>query len=82
MNVDSYTQQILPSVDTTIEKLVSKRFIDDPLIPGEYSRIASIVSSAYKRHGFILEQAILIRLKNIKSLEVWDDFEFWCICIR
>lgn len=76
MNTDIYKKLIQPSVEATIDKLVSKRFVDDPLIPGEYSRIASIVSSAYKRHGFILEQAILIRLKNIKYLQVWDDPNF------
>jgi len=65
-----------PLIEDTVNKLVKKRFDEDPLLPGEYSKIASIVSSAYKRHGFILEQAILYRLSQNDNLIVWDDAKF------
>jgi hypothetical protein len=39
----------------------------------EYSRITSVVSSAYKRHGQVLETAILECLRNYDRFEVWND---------
>jgi hypothetical protein len=39
----------------------------------EYSRITSVVSSAYKRHGQILETAILECLRRYDRFEVWND---------
>lgn len=62
-----------PMVDQTVERLSRKKFISDPLVGEELSRITSIVSSAYKRHGAILEAAILQRLKMEPDLEVWHD---------
>ena len=39
----------------------------------EYSRITSVVSSAYKRHGHILEAAILEGLRSFDRFKVWND---------
>lgn len=72
----AFQKHMQPLIEDTVNKLVKKRFDEDPLLPGEYSKIASIVSSAYKRHGFILEQAILYRLSQNKNLVVWEDSKF------
>ena len=63
-------------VKETVDRLMLKDFEDDPLLPGKYSKISSIVGSAYKRHGFVLEQAILFRLKQNDNFVVWDDQKF------
>lgn len=62
-----------PLVDQTIERLSRKQFVADPLVGEELSRTTSIVSSAYKRHGGILEAALLERLKMEPHLDVWHD---------
>ncbi|MDB9860875.1 hypothetical protein OAC60_02490 [Amylibacter sp.] len=69
---------LLESLNTSAEGLKSaaKKFTADPLIPGKYSQITSIVSSAQKRHGNLLEQAILARLKQSPGLEIWTEPEF------
>jgi len=46
-------------VEKTIKRLNAKRFIADPIAGEHFSKIPSILSSAYKRHGYILERAIL-----------------------
>ena len=74
--LSEFQSHMQPLIEDTVNKLVKKRFVEDPLLPGSYSKIASIVSSAYKRHGFILEQAILYRLSQNKDLVVWDDPKF------
>lgn len=62
-----------PVVDATIERLAQKTFCCDPLMGEENSRITSVVSSAYKRHGSILEAAILECLRTFDKFEVWND---------
>lgn len=62
-----------PLVDATIDRLAAAKFCCDPLMGEEYSRITSVVSSAYKRHGQILETAILECLKSYDRFEVWND---------
>lgn len=70
--------ELLKSINDTASNLVkaAEKFTADPLIPGKYSRTTSIVSSAQKRHGKIMEQAILARLKQNPNLEVWTESEF------
>lgn len=65
-----------PEIDKTISVLADKKFRVDPLAGEKFSKITSVLSSAYKRHGFILERAILEVVKLHPDLEVWDDFEF------
>ena len=60
-------------VDAPIERLALKRFATDPIIDERYSRITSIVSSAYKRHGAIIEHALLVALTAAPHLQVWPD---------
>lgn len=62
-----------PLVDATIDRLASAKFCCDPLMGEEYSRITSVVSSSYKRHGSILESAILECLRSYDKFEVWND---------
>jgi hypothetical protein len=62
-----------PLVDGTIDRLSKKAFCCDPLMGEEYSRITSVVSSAYKRHGQILEAAILNCLRIYDKFAVWND---------
>lgn len=63
-------------VRKTIAALEAARFAADPLIDPVASRTASIVSSAYKRHGFILERALLERLAQNPRFTVWEDRAF------
>ena len=65
-----------PDIDLTIEKLATKKFKLDPLAGEKYSRVVSVLSSSYKRHGFILERAILEQLKTDPNLVVWEDRAF------
>lgn len=63
-------------VDQTIEKLSGKKFKLDPLAGKKYSKVVSVLSSSYKRHGFILERAILEQLKTNPDFVVWEDRTF------
>jgi hypothetical protein len=60
-------------IEKTIHRLDTKKFKPDPIAGEIYSRITSIVSSAYKRHGFIIERAMLEALKLCPHFEVWHD---------
>lgn len=62
-----------PVVDKTVARLSKKAFCCDPLMGEEYSRITSVVSSAYKRHGQILEASILTCLQTYDKFAVWND---------
>lgn len=62
-----------PEIEKTITALALKKFRVDPLAGKRYSKIVSVLSSAYKRHGFILERAILEAVKENSDLVVWDD---------
>ena len=62
-----------PVVDGTVDRLSKTTFGCDPLMGEELSRITSIVSSAYKRHGQVLETAILECLRSYDRFEVWND---------
>src|SRR5215471_16690619 len=61
-----------PQIDRTLKQLEKKEFATDPIAAPYFSRITSVMSSAYKRHGHILERAIL------ETLQLCDYFEVWC----
>lgn len=65
--------KLTPTVEHTINRLKQTKFIEDPIAGPMISRIVSVMSSAYKRHGNILERAIFERLKENPQLEVWGD---------
>ncbi|MGA2311875.1 MAG: hypothetical protein ABSF87_05845 [Xanthobacteraceae bacterium] len=60
-------------VEKTIQRLNTKQFTPDPIAGRHFSKITSILSSAYKRHGYILEHALLEALKQCPYFEVWRD---------
>ncbi|MGQ3230230.1 MAG: hypothetical protein ACT6R2_15230 [Blastomonas fulva] len=72
-----YFERMRPLVDDTIAKLGTARFREDPIAGRKYSRATSIISSAYKRHGSILNRALLERINDCARLRVWaeDDFK-------
>src|SRR5262245_15468197 len=65
-----------PEIEKTIKGLDSKNFAPDPIAGPHFSKITSVMSSAYKRHGYILERAILETLRLCPYLEVWNDSAF------
>jgi hypothetical protein len=71
---------VLDGVNDEIEKAIqgleAKSFAVDPIAGAHLSKITSVVSSAYKRHGFILEHAILKALEQCPKFEVWAEPEF------
>lgn len=76
LETDDYLDRLRPMVDDTIERLGSASFRDDPIAGRKYSRATSIISSAYKRHGAILDRALLERLKDCARFRVWTEDEF------
>src|SRR5262245_21885203 len=62
-----------PEIDKTIIGLDSKAFEPDPIAGRHFSKITSVMSSAYKRHGYILERAILESLRLCPHFAVWRD---------
>jgi hypothetical protein len=62
-----------PEIEKTVKRLDSKLFDPDPIAGPHFSKITSVMSSAYKRHGYILERAILEALKLCPNFEVWRD---------
>lgn len=69
-------EEMKPLVDQTIATLENKKFNQDP-IGGKLSKTVSVMSAAYKRHGLILEQAILAKVKSISKYDAWDTKSFF-----
>jgi hypothetical protein len=59
-----FMDRVTPIVDETIRILAKTKFVEDPIAGVKYSRATSIVSSAYKRHGRILETALRESLRE------------------
>jgi hypothetical protein len=72
----SFMERMVPVVDDTIRALSNVRFVEDPIAGTKYSRATSIVSSAYKRHGRILESALRESLRESNRHKVWHDEAF------
>ncbi len=72
----SYIDRVKPVVDQTISTLASARFVVDPIAGEKYSRLTSIISSAYKRHGTILEFALRESLRESNRHKVWREETF------
>ena len=53
----TFMERVAPVVDETIRALAKTKFVQDPVAGLKYSRATSIVSSAYKRHNALLEEA-------------------------
>jgi hypothetical protein len=69
-------ERVAPVVDETIRALSATKFIEDPIAGVSYSRATSIISSAYKRHGRILETALRESLKDSNRHRVWREDTF------
>lgn len=74
--LEGFLERMRPVVDETIERLGSASFREDPIAGRKYSRATSIISSAYKRHGAILQRALLERVKDCARLRVWTEDDF------
>lgn len=72
----AYLDRVAPIVDQTISRLASQRFLVDPIAGDKFSRQTSIISSAYKRHGAILEVALRESLKESNRHQVWREDAF------
>jgi len=72
----TFMERVSPVVDETIRALSKKKFIEDPVAGAGYSRSTSIVSSAYKRHGRILETALRESLRESNRHTVWQEDAF------
>ncbi len=72
----SFMDRVRPIVDETIGALARTKFITDPVAGKHYSRTTSIVSSAYKRHGRILETALRESLRESNRHKVWQEEVF------
>lgn len=60
-------------IEKTFRELETRKFRTDPIAGPQLSRTVSLVSSAYKRHGTIIERTILECLKQSNRYEVWQD---------
>ncbi len=67
----SVLETVKPTVDATISRLAATKFVVDPIAGENLSRITSIVSSAYKRHGAVIEVALFhaIAMRNNVTAE-------------
>jgi hypothetical protein len=72
----TFIERVKPIVDRTISTLASADFETDPIAGEKYSRQTSIISSAYKRHGTILERAIFESLRESNRHKVWREDAF------
>ncbi|MFK4582878.1 hypothetical protein [Bradyrhizobium ottawaense] len=72
----AYLDRVSPVVDQTISRLASQRFLVDPIAGDKFSRQTSIISSAYKRHGAILEVAIRESLRESNRHRIWKEDAF------
>ena len=72
----TFMQRVTPVVDETIRALAKKKFMQDPVAGLKYSRSTSIISSAYKRHGRILETALRESLRESNRHRVWQEDAF------
>jgi hypothetical protein len=71
-----FMARVRPVIDETIRSLAKKRFIEDPIAGTRHSRNTSIISSAYKRHGRILETALRESLRDSNRHRVWKEDVF------
>lgn len=74
--IAAFMEPVIRAVDDTMGRLAAKRFATDPIVASKYSAITSVVSSAYKRHGQIIEQAIIAALSEAAHLRVWSEPRF------
>ena len=67
---------VKPLIELTLKRLSERTFREDPLLGPAISRTTSVASSAQRRHGFVIEHAILCRLQQVDRFVVWADPTF------
>lgn len=68
-----FLDRVRPVVDQTIDRLARTTFVVDPIAGPQLSRSTSIISSAYKRHGKILEAALVESLRDSNRHRIWRE---------
>ncbi len=71
-----FMARLSPIIDATIKRLAKTKFRPDPMSGERYSRMSSILGSAQKRHGHIIETAIRESLRNHNRYQLWDERQF------
>ena len=64
------------AIDRTIASLAAIDFPGDPVVSRRSARVASIVMSAYKRHGNIIDLALRECLGDSERYRVWSEPQF------
>ena len=67
----SVLDALKPQVDATVQNLAAAEFRVDPIAGTLFSRLVSVLSSAYKRHGNIIESAIVESIRANERYEIW-----------
>ena len=75
-DVGGFVERMRSQVDETIEGLKKTHFREDPIGGRKYSRATSIISSAYKRQGQLLVNALVQRLRDCSRFNVWQEDKF------
>lgn len=65
-----------PELEKTIDSLNRTQFAPDPIAGAHFSRMVSLLSSSYKRHGYILERSILEVIKAQDGVQAWREESF------
>lgn len=73
----SVLESVRPTVDATIKNLSETKFIIDPIAGRELSRVTSIISSAYKRHGGIIEMALFHAISAHNAIDAYSRVRFY-----
>lgn len=75
-DLSEFMRIMAPVIDSIIMSLERAEFVEDPICGPRYSRMTSIVSSAQKRHGRILEIALREGLRASNRHQVWTEPRF------
>lgn len=67
------------SIGRLERKLAGKGFAKDPLFDPRYSLFASVAGSAQKRHGQIIEAAVVDLLRQTSHYQVFREDQFWVL---
>ena len=65
-----------PEVDATVASLAATEFKIDPIAGRQYSLIPAVIGSAQKRHGTLIERAILEAVNVSPNYTAWRLPEF------
>lgn len=74
--IAAFVDRMSSAIDEAVSRLGRTRFREDPIGGKKYSRATSIMSSAYKRHGQLLGQILIERLKDCSRFNVWHADKF------